>query len=435
MIRAVALVVALLAFVGVAALDDPTPGGAPAAGATDASDPRVLPSACPGPQTVPVGDVSTGDSELDAGSDDVTLETLPEGGLEVGSGIAFSTDAGGGPAVGVAVERIGTGDLAGLAGLTCMPVATDQWLVGGATTLGSSARLVLTNPGATSVRASVQLHTPVGPVEGATSIIVGPGAQESVLLEALETEMPATAVHITAGGLGVSAAVQDSRLDGFTAAGTDWIVASAGGTSLVAALPGPSDGAGSALLSLVAPEGADVTLALETADGDQGWLGEPTLTLEPGVVTDVPIPAADHGFVTIEADAPVVAGTRVSLTRPLETGDGTPARDHAWSASQPAGDARARASVVPPGEVSLLVRAGAGGTLTADGAPLDAPAAGASLVPLDLEPGTVIASEGAVDWLLVVEDQPGFITTLEPVSTALASEEIAVVVGGYLPAS
>lgn len=428
MIRILAIVAALVGLAAAIALDAPTPGGSPAASATFASDPRTLPAVCPGAQTIPVGDIQSGDAELDSGSDEVDFTVLPEGGEVIDGGASFE-------GVGMSLERIGTGDIAGLAGMTCAPTSRDQWLVGGSTELGASARLVLSNPADTSVRAEVALHTPVGAVEGVTSVVIGPGSQRVVLLEAIEPEMPAVAAHITAGGLGVSAAIQDSRLDGFTPAGSDWVTASALGEALAVPVPAESDGDGGATLTLIAPDGAQVDLAMATDEGELTWIGESALTLEPGVLTEIPVPQAGPGTVLIDSSAPVAAASRVRIGRDAAAaGEGVQAFDFAWSGSQARADARERAVVVPPGEVSLQVHADAAGTVDfdADGEAVTVTVeeGGSAIVPLDLEAGVRLSSTAEATWTLVVTDDPGFLTSIEPVSVELSSVDTTVTVGG-----
>ncbi|MFN3866433.1 MAG: DUF5719 family protein [Demequina sp.] len=430
MIRMLAILAALLGLAAVVAIDAPTAGGAPAVTATYASEPRILPAVCPGAQTIPVGDIQSGDAELDSGSDDVAFDVLPEGGVVIDQGAVFD-------GVGMSLERIGSGDIAGLAGLSCAPTAREQWLVGGSTVLGASARLVLSNPADSSVRAEVALHTAVGPVDGVTSVVIGPGAQRTVLLEAIEPEMPAVAVHITAGGLGVSAALQDSRLDGFAPAGSDWVVASAVGDSLGVHVPVESDGGTTAMLSLFAPDGAEVSLAMASSDGAVPWLGDSELTLDPGVLTEVPVPVAGPGTVLIDASAPVTASVRARVARDWAASEGERVYDLAWTGAQRRSDVRERAAIVPAGQVVLQVHSDVAGTATfeAEGETLEVPVSPdvTALVQLNLEPGTRLSSSSESTWTLVVTDLPGFITTLEPVSVELESEDTTVTVGGTYP--
>ena len=436
MMRSLAVIAALLGFAAVVALDSPTPGGEPAAVGTWMSEPRTVKSVCPGRQTIPVGDISSGDTSLDSGSTDVRLDIVPSGSTVVDAGAAFDL-------AGVSVERVGTGDIAGLAGMTCEPAAHDQWLVGGATALGSSARLVLSNPADISVSAVVSLFTPVGETEGQTTVVIGPGAQRVVLLEAVEPEMPGLAVHVSAGGAGVSAALQDSRLAGFTPAGSDWVGASPLGTDLAIPVPSTTSDNAEARVSLIAPDGADVTFSMVTEAGETAWLGEQTHRLAAGVLTEIPVPSAESGVVLVESTAPVAAAAATRVAREAPTGGGTEAFDLAWTAAQQVDDTRARASVVPTehvvssGAVELLAYANTPGTyqLDADGAAFEVviPAGRSVRMPIDLEPGTVLTSDSALTWALVLTDEPGFITTLEPVSVEAVSIETTTRVGGYLP--
>ena len=436
MMRTLAVIVSLFAFAAVVALDAPTPGGEPAEVLTSTSEPRAVQSVCPGRQTIPVGDIQSGDDTLDSGSTDVRMEVLPPGGQVVDAGVAFDT-------VGVAVERIGSGDIAGLAGMTCAPTARDQWLVGGATAPGSSARLVLSNPAATSVSATVTLYTPVGEADSQGTVVIGPGAQRVLLLETLEPEMPGLAVHVTAGGVGVSAALQDSRLDGFIAAGTDWVGSSPLGTNLAIPVPATVNDDSEARVSMLAPDGATVTLSMVTETGAVPWIGEETHTLAPGILTDVPVPTAASGVVLIESTSPVAAAVATRVAREAPTGDGAQAFDLAWTATQQRDDARTRATVTPAdalvtdGAVELIAYASTPGTYTFDagGTALDVeiPAERSVRLPLDLPEGTTLTTDAPLTWMLVATDEPGFITTLEPVSVEEVVIDTTTRVGGYLP--
>src|SRR5699024_6938274 len=86
------------------------------------------------------------------------------------------------------VARSDSGDIRGLSTAPCLPPDATQWLVGGATEPGSSARLALTNAGETAVRATVELWGETGPVEESTELLIAPGEAETVLLETLAVQ-------------------------------------------------------------------------------------------------------------------------------------------------------------------------------------------------------------------------------------------------------
>ncbi|GIG55387.1 DUF5719 family protein [Demequina activiva] len=429
MIRMVATAVALACVLGAATLAAPEPGGEGGATAVVPIAPVRQPLACPGPLEIPVGAISSGDEVLDSGSADVTYDVTPTG-RPVGAGVAVDAPQA------VSVERVGTGDIAGLAGVGCTPPAQDQWLVGGSTALGASARLVLTNPTASAVRARVQIYGPGGLAEQDASVLLGPDSQGTLLLESIAPEVTATAVHIRAEGVGVSAALQDSRLDGFTAAGTDWVSPVEPATSLAIPVAGASTDDAPASVSLMAPDGAEVTLALVTEDGPQPWLGDEAVVLEPGVVTEIQVPVAALAAIQIEATAPVVAGARVLVARDAPLDDGSLAFDHAWTGGQDVSETRSRALVVPDADVTLVATSPAGGTFTAeiDGetVSVDLGAGVLASLPGSWEPGTVITSSHAAAWALLVTDaDAGFITTVEPVVTELDGRDVTVTVGSY----
>ena len=433
MMRTLALVLGLAALIGVATLASPAAREQAASSTVVTVDPARQPLGCPGRLEVPVGSIVSGDEDLDSGSSDVTFESLP-------GGTALDSEAGGeavDDAQAVTVERIGSGDIAGLAGVGCTTPQRDQWLVGGSTALGSSARLVLSNPTASAVRVRVDIHGPVGLADESPSVLVGPGSQESLLLEAHAPELPAIAVHVRAEGVGIAAALQDSRLDGFTAAGTDWIVPGPTAAELTVPLAGPATASAPATLSLLAPDGAQARLTLLTEDGARSWLGEDAIELEPGVLTDVRLPEADLAAVQIEATGPVVAGARITVARPSAIDENAVALDQALTAGQVMGETRMRSAVVPDGTVTLVAAGGAGSLVLEAGAEsveLDVADGTVAAATLDLAPGTVLTSDLPFAWALLVEDvDAGFVTTIEPVLTEVESREVDVGLAPYAP--
>lgn len=426
-----ALAAAVIAAVSLASLPAPA-GSVPAVTREVAVTPTPLPLACPGPLEVPVGDIDTGDADLDAGSDDRQMWTSA-GGPAVGDGVAIDGDAAS------QLERVGGGDVAGLAALSCVAPAQDQWLVAGSTSLGASARLVLSNTSDASVRARVSLYGPVGAIGDVMVVTVAPGGQQSILLESIETEVPALAVHVSSGGVGVGAVLQDSRLDGFVAAGTDWATPAAVGTALTVPVAGPVTADAPATLRLVAPEGATVSLGLRGTGGTVPWLGEDGVTLEPGAVTDLALPVGGQQAVVIEADAPVAAAASVTVARdaPADTG-AAHALDLAWTPAQ-APSEEPRAVVVPPGDVTVLATPGAAADLTltdqhGDVVLDEAVAADAvGAFRLDVAEGTVLHSTSAVGWAVRVADtDAGFVTVLSPAPTTVPDRLVEIAPGPYV---
>lgn len=221
------------------------------------------------------------------------------------------------------------GDLRGVVAASCQLPTTESWLVGGSTSLGSSARLVLQNPGRTAATVEVELWGPAGQVElaGAPEYLVPPQSERVVLLEGVAAEQRRIVVRASASGGQVTAYLQDSELRGLVPAGVDYVVGSqAPDTRQV--VPGLSvtatevDGADTAVLRLLAPgaDGGRATISLLGLRGEVALPGTDDIALEPGTVLDVPLGGLPAGTYTavVDADVPVVAGAM--LTRGLAVG-------------------------------------------------------------------------------------------------------------------
>jgi hypothetical protein len=259
----------------------------------------------------------------------------------------------GGPAwvAGTTVVRTDSGDLRGLVAAPCRAPVNEAWLVGGSTTLGSSARLVLQNPGATPSQVSLEVWGPGGPVElaGAAQYVVPAGSERAVLLEGAAAEQPRIVVHVVASGGLVAAYLQDSALRGLTPAGADDVVpGTAPATRQV--VPGvavgasDADGADVALLRLLAPDAAGTAqVHVLGPAGEVPFPGGTDVALDAGAVLDLPLgglPAGSYTLV-VDADVPVLAGAMI--TRGVDVGAATrdPDRplDRAWAASVQPGTA------------------------------------------------------------------------------------------------
>jgi hypothetical protein len=257
------------------------------------------------------------------------------------------------------------GDLRGLAAATCQYPTAESWLVGGGTELGSSARLVLANPGVTPASVTVRVWGPSGEAElaGAPEYLVPPGSERVVLLEGVAAQQRRIVVQTTSSGGAIAAFLQDSLLRGFVSAGIDHVVAGQGpATRQVVPLSVTSseaDGLDVAQLRVLAPgeEAGTADVTFIGADGPVDLPGT-QVALDPGVVIDIPLgglPAGEYVAV-VEADVPVVAGGM--LTRGQGVGDTrTPAApmDRAWAASVSVGSGGPLA--LPSGAAGVLVLA------------------------------------------------------------------------------
>lgn len=400
---------------------------------TVAVEPARQDIACPGPLETPSGTSGT-DPELGGAATDVERATYFENGARAVANGQASEDI-----IGAAVERVGGGDITGLAAITCTTPLTDQWLVGGSTAVGASSRLVLTNPSDVAVEAVVTAYGELGELDS-RRVAIGPNLQEVVLLEGVVVDVSALAIHITSSGTGVVAAMQDSRLDGFQPFGTDWVVASALSTQI--ALPAVGTGAAdaqAATVRLVSPTGGTASLSLSTPDGATAWEGVAALQLDPGVVIEVVVPAVDEGTVIITSDAPVAAGAIVTRTRAASSGvEGDVSRELRWVPGQVVDDDNERAVVSVGYDERAVVFSRGGGTFAlrdALGGIVAEVAVGAGetvSLPVDADAGSRLTAEGAFTWVLVAEDGE-FTAALAPSRTTIDPLDVVVDQRRYVP--
>lgn len=290
------------------------------------------------------------------------------------TGEVLRAEPGEGPAAWVAgsvVARTDAGDLRGLVAGTCRAPAVETWLVGGATAVGTSARLVLQNPGATPAVVRLELWGPAGAVEpaGTPEYLVPAGSERVVLLEGVAAGQDRLVVRLTSSGGLVTAYLQDSALRGLMPAGVDLVVGgTAPATTQVVTAVSVASGAGGGtadvpLVRLLAPD-ASGTAAVTVLgpDGTVPLPGTESVALDGGAVIDVPLdglPAGEYTLV-VTADVPVVAG--VMLTSGTGAGAAEPTTDapldRAWlpgvapgteGALALAGDAAWRLVLAAPG--------------------------------------------------------------------------------------
>lgn len=396
--------------------------------------PAEAPVACPGPQRLPVGDTDAS-GDLASDTDDRLLLSFGEGDSYVmGLGKAWVSPIGG------SFERVGDGDLMGYAAVTCLTATFDEWLVGGATTLGASARLVLSNPSDAPAEARVTVFGPLGQVGEPFVLAVGPRGQEERLIEGVAAELSTLVLHIESSGPGLVGTLQDSRLDGFQPAGTDWIGAAEPSQRLVVPAVGSEIEDTVVTLRLMAPEGAAAVVTLVTDEGVNPWAGGRRLELEPGVVTDIVVPVEGVGALEITADAPVLAAARTVVPRVAHEGSaGDVAFDHSWTVGLDDSGEKTLVAMVPLEVATLAVYSPTGGTITftdAQGATVataTVPARTAVRVAVTLAPGTVITATGPFVWAVELSNEDGFISTLMPADTARADRELTVAPAPYWP--
>jgi hypothetical protein len=340
--------------------------------------------------------------------------------------------------------RTDAGDLRGLVTAPCQRPAAQSWLVGGSTELGSSARLVLANPGLTPASVTVRMWGASGPVElaGSPEFLVPPGSERVVLLEGVAAEQGRVVVEAAAVGGLVTAYLQDSRMLGLVPAGVDDVVAG-NGPALRQVVSGVSvtgtEDAEAAVLRVLAPgdEAGTIDVTLLGPDGPVSLPGADA-RLAPGTVLDIPLSGVDAGDYTavVTADVPVVAGAMLARGGGSEEA----VTDRAWVASGAGGagplavpdgvTGRLVLAVVPDGEhlgrSPVTVRTADGATverLVAEGTTTSIPLENVSDGPVE---GVVVRTDDPrVVWSVVLEDED-MVSVLVPVPPLPADSGVAV---------
>ena len=251
-----------------------------------------------------------------------------------------------------------SGDLRGLAAMACPTASTQAWLVGGGTQVGRRGRLLIANPAATPAVVDVTVFGPKGPVAApaGTGVVLSPGAQTALLVDALAPGLDAVAVHVQARSGRVVATLHDSYVRGLTPGGVDDVtpsapaarrqyvpgvsVAPASGSSLPAGAADP----GAVAVRVVNPGLAAVVVRVHLiGDGGELEITGGVVTVPAQSVADVPLVQVPPGTYTavVDADTAVVAGAVVGRTVPGGQVAGTPAAvavavppsELAWAAS------------------------------------------------------------------------------------------------------
>ncbi|MGO4536369.1 DUF5719 family protein [Leifsonia sp. 2MCAF36] len=299
-----------------------------------------------------------------------------------------------------------TDDLAGLAVAACDEPSSDAWLVAGATSLGQTSLVLLSNAGKVDATVELSIYTESGAVSapGATGILVPAGAQKVVPLAGLAPSASAPVVRVRTTGGEVVASMQQSYEQGIQPRGAELAGASAApGRQQI--IPGVTIASMDAIAGAQSAEGVgvDYPVVRVLAPGDKdaqitvGAVGETgtaagnssATTVKAGTVAEVPLDHLKDGnyTVTVNSSVPVVAAVRTSVI-------GTATRDFTWfSSAQPL--QKKLLATIPTGGSAILHLSNAGESdravtvtaLSGNGSPakLTVPAEGGAV--LSLWPG------------------------------------------------
>lgn len=306
----------------------------------------------PSPVTSAVGGagITSAVREAAGGSSGTAVTTNPLAAPDNSSAVSGNApqvlaapDASGGALLAASQSAVaGANDLRGFAATACGEATADSWLVGGATTVGRTSLILLSNPTAVAanVRLSVYAENGVVDAPGASAILVPAQSQKVVSLAGLAPNVSSPVVHVESTGGAVLASVQQGIIRGLETGGVELVGASAApsqaaimtgvsiaGTSAIAErLPTDGNGDMQAALRVFVPGTADASLTV-TATSEQANVQSVTfnLTAAAGRVTELPLRDLGDGTYTLSVDStvPVVTAARTSV---IEAG----ALDFAW---------------------------------------------------------------------------------------------------------
>jgi hypothetical protein len=245
------------------------------------------------------------------------------------------------------VQKLSSGDVAGLAAGECVEPRAETWLVGGSTATGRTTLLTLANPSAVAATVSIAIYSENGPVDapGTDGIIVQPNTEVAYSLAGFAPDISSPVVHVTSVGGGIVAGLQQTTVRTLEAGGID-LAGPAAAPSTEVVIPGMVISAHDEIDALVgAPGFQDIEAVLRmfvpgtetakttisvTADGDEAPISV-DFDLQPGVVSEFPFEHFEDGSytVTITSSVPLVAGARASTVGP------SGASDFAWFESAP----------------------------------------------------------------------------------------------------
>jgi hypothetical protein len=266
---------------------------------------------------------------------------------------------------GAQAQNVTSPDLAGLAAASCAEASADSWLVAGATTLGQTSLVLLSNPTSVDATVNLDIYTETGRVAapGATGIVVSAGAQKVVPLAGLAPSATAPVVHVTTTGGAVVATLQQSFEQGIDPRGVE-LAGTTGAPSRVQTIPGVAIASLAAITAAQSSEAVSVEFptvrvfvpGTQDAQITVGAVGETgtaagnslAQTVKAGNVAEIPLDHLKDGYftVTVRSNVPVVAAVRTSVI-------GSKTRDFAWFASTPP-ITDSQLVAVPPGPAPRL---------------------------------------------------------------------------------
>jgi hypothetical protein len=279
-------------------------------------------------------------------------------------------------------------DMAGLAASTCTEAQSDSWLVGGATTVGRTSFVLLSNSSEVAADVDLTVFAENGRLDapGSTGIVVPAKSQRVFSLAGFAPNAKYPVVHVISTGGYVAATLQQTVIRGLEPGGVE-LAAPTSAPSTKMAFPGVRISGTSAIAERLSADGyadlqaalrvyvpgtADATITVSVASESSGVAdGSYTLTAAGGVVSELPLKDLPDGnySVNLESTEPIVASARTSV---LASG----AVDFAWNQAAAPLEDETLVPIAPgpsprihlansgPEESKVVLRAGSGSEVT-----------------------------------------------------------------------
>jgi hypothetical protein len=202
----------------------------------------------------------------------------------------------------------------------CAAASDDWWFSGVNTAVGATSKLVLTNPTTAIAVVDLEIFGPKGAVEtvGQRGIALAPDSAETVDLArfAPNLDVASVRVHATAGLM--TAAIQTSRLEGVTPAGSEWLPPAAEpGTDVV--IDAAVDRSASQDLQIVNPADVSAIVQVQVVDDSGAFVpsGLESVSVPPQSTTGVSLGKISHDrAVAVRLTSPTpVTGAVISTAR------------------------------------------------------------------------------------------------------------------------
>jgi hypothetical protein len=203
---------------------------------------------------------------------------------------------------------------------SCGEGSDDWWFNGADTAVGSTSRLVVTNTTPSLAVADIVLYGPKGPIEtvGQRGIALAPDSRVSLDLARFAPDLDALTVNVHATAGLVTAAVETTRVDGVTPAGSEWLPPSSAPATDVVVDPAV-DNAASQNLQIVNPDDVGALVQVQVVEDGGPFVpsGLDSVRVDPGSVKTIPLGKVTHnGAAAVRLTSSIaVTGAVVSIAK------------------------------------------------------------------------------------------------------------------------